>query len=244
MRKPKMILFDYGHTLAYEPDTDFLRGERAVFRHMTANPHHVTPEEACQLGLDIYQRQRICRENGFEMHQHQQLLLKYHSLGLTFDLPMDEVEQLLWQEATPGAPMPGAANMLADLAQRNIRTGVISNIGWSGKALSHRLERLLGHRFEMVLTSSEYGVRKPDPLLFQAALGLASLNARDVWYCGDKITKDVHAAASVGIFPVWYQDSTVEDPFPNKNAGVPITVEHLHITHWTELLNALDQCKE
>lgn len=167
MRKPKMILFDYGHTLAHEPDTDFLRGEKAVFRHLTANPHGITAEEACQLGQDIYQRQLICRENGFEMHQYQQLLLKYHSLGLTFDLPMDEVEQLLWQETTPGAPMPGAADMLADLAQRGIRTGGISNIGWSDKALSHRLERLLGHRFEMVLTSSAYGVRKPTLFCFR-----------------------------------------------------------------------------
>lgn len=79
--------------------------------------------------------------------------------------------------------------------------------------------------------------------MFQAALGLANLNAGDVWYCGDKITNDIHGAASAGIFPVWYQDNTVKDPFPNKNDGLSVTVEHLSITHWAALLNALDHCE-
>jgi len=33
MNKPKMIIFDYGHTLLYEPDFDFVRGEKEVYKH-------------------------------------------------------------------------------------------------------------------------------------------------------------------------------------------------------------------
>lgn len=44
MMRPKMILFDYGHTLLYEPSYDFLRGEIAAFRHVRENPRGVTPE--------------------------------------------------------------------------------------------------------------------------------------------------------------------------------------------------------
>ena len=30
MKKPEMILFDYGHTLAWEPEQDYLRGHRSA----------------------------------------------------------------------------------------------------------------------------------------------------------------------------------------------------------------------
>lgn len=64
MRKPKMILFDYAHTLAWEPDTDFLRGERAVFRHVVSNPRGITPEKASRLGTEIWLVQTLddCEE--------------------------------------------------------------------------------------------------------------------------------------------------------------------------------------
>ncbi|MBE5803183.1 MAG: HAD family hydrolase [Clostridiales bacterium] len=244
MRKPKMILFDYGHTLAYEPDTDFIRGEEAVFRHVTENPQGVTPWQASRLGTEIWLAQRQTRHAGWEQHEHQQLRLKYDSLGLKFDLPMGDLEKLLWTATTPGAAMPGAAEMLAELEQRGIRTGVISNLGWSADALADRLKRLLGHEFEFVMTSSEYGARKPDSLLFRAALSRAGLDAGDVWFCGDEIRADIHGAQSVGMFPVWYQDETIPNGFTHKNEGLAVEGEHLRIRRWTELTQAIDDCEE
>lgn len=140
--------------------------------------------------------------------------------------------------------MPGAPEMLAELRARGIRTGVISNLGWSCEALTERLTRLLGHTFEFVIVSSEYGVRKPNPLLFCVALNKAKLPAWDVWFCGDQIEADIHGARNAGIFPVWYQCDTVENPFEHKNQGVLIKGRHLHIRHWRELLQALDECEE
>lgn len=244
MRKPKMILFDYGHTLVYEPDTDFLRGEAAVFRHVTANPQGATPEEASRLGTQIWLAQREARHGGVEVHEHQQLRLKYDALGLKFDLPMGALERLLWTATTPGEAMPGAAEMLAALRKRGIRTGVISNLGWSGEALEDRLTRLLGHAFEFVLVSSEYGVRKPDPLLFRVALSKAGLDAQDVWFCGDQIETDIRGAQGAGMFPVLYEDAVIPNGFAHKNAGMTVEGEHLHIRRWGELVQAIDDCEE
>lgn len=243
MRKPKMILFDYAHTLAWEPDTDFLRGEEAVFRHIRENPKGVMPQEASALGTSIWLEQRSARHSGVELHEHQQLRLKYDALGVTFDLPMNELEKLLWTETTPGEAMPGAPEMLKALQARGIRTGVISNLGWSEEALTDRLHRLLEHEFEMVLVSSEYGIRKPQPLLFRVALNKAGLEAQDVWFCGDQISADIHGAQGVGMFPVWYECTTVPNDFARKNEGMTIDGEHLHIHHWDELLCALDECE-
>ena len=244
MRKPKMVLFDYAHTLAWEPDADFIRGERAVFEHVTHNPQNVTPEEASALGTEIWLAQRESRHAGWELHEHQQLRLKYETLGLKFDLPLAEIEKLLWTATTPGEAMPGAPEMLEELRRRGIPTGVISNLGWSEQALTDRLRRLLGHEFAFVLVSSEYGARKPDPLLFRVALAKAKLEAGDVWFCGDQIDADIHGAQGVGMFPVWYQCPTVPNGFAKKNEGLTISGQHLHIRHWSELLGAIDDCEE
>ena len=243
MRKPAMILFDYAHTLAWEPQPDFIRGEKTVFAHVQDNPHHVSPEEAARLGTELFLSARDCRHSGWEVHEHQYLQLKYDLLGLTFDLPLNELEKLLWTAACPGEVMPGVQEMLAELRTRGIRTGVISNLGWSGEALADRLHRLLpGHAFEFVISSSDVAVRKPNPLIFQAALSRAGLSAEEVWFCGDQIDADIFGAQSSGIFPVWYEDTTIPNGFARKNACLTITGEHLHIHHWHELIAALDAC--
>ncbi len=244
MRKPAMILFDYGDTLCREPDPDFLRGERAVFAHVIGNPRHITPEEATSFSNEQFLSALPCRRSGWELHEHQLMRLKYELLGLTFDLPLADIEALRWTAASPGEPMPGAADMLRALRQRGIRTGVISNLGWSGDALTDRLQRLLPeHRFEFVLASSEYGIRKPNPLIFRLALAKAGLSPEEVWFCGDQIEADVLGAQAAGIFPVWYDCDTIPTPFTAKNAGMTITGDHLHIHHWKELLAALCQCQ-
>ena len=51
MKKPDMILFDYGHTLLYEPEFDFLKGEKAVFEYIKENPLKVTPEDVYTFGM-------------------------------------------------------------------------------------------------------------------------------------------------------------------------------------------------
>jgi putative hydrolase of the HAD superfamily len=165
--------------------------------------------------------------------------LAYELLGLKFSVSIEEAERILWDNTSIGAVMPYADEMLRYISKRGIRSGVVSNIGWSGKALQTRIDRLLpDNRFEFVIASSEYMVRKPNPLIFELALKKVNLSASDVWFCGDSPTADVEGAASIGIFPVWYEDLTVENPFRESNSNVP-NCEHLHIHDWRELVEIL-----
>lgn len=238
MRTPRMILFDYGHTLCYEYDTDFLRGERAVFDHVTENPHGVTPEEAFKLGSRLFADAESVRRSGYEVHEWPLLRLKYESLGLRFDVPLEELEIILANAADPDRLMPGVQDMLAGLRQLGVRTGVISNLGWSGNALTARLRALLPeHEFEFILASSEYALRKPNPLLFQVALERAALPASEVWYIGDSIAADVTGAKNAGLFPVLYKDDSIPNPWAKKDAG--LTADCLTISRWRELTELL-----
>ncbi len=45
MKRPKMILFDYGQTLVSEAPLDGVKGTEAVMRYCTENKYHLTAEQ-------------------------------------------------------------------------------------------------------------------------------------------------------------------------------------------------------
>lgn len=245
LRKPEMILFDYGRTLLHENGFDLLRGERALFRHVISNPDNITPEQANALDNELFSRENELRKNGFEPHEIPLLRLKYEYLGIKFDVDIEQAEKILWDNASVGERMPHVDELLECLDINGIRSGVISNIGWSGRALSERINRLLPeNRFEFIMASSEYGLRKPDRLLFGAAMKKARLPAEKIWYCGDNISADIIGAHGAGIFPVHYEELTVENPFSAQNSGISVDFEYLHIHSWKEMIKILDAMGE
>lgn len=238
MNKPKMILFDYGQTLMREDKPDFLMGEAAVFAHVKHNPHNATMDVAMKLGNKLFENAQAVRDLGDELREDQLLKAKYDALGIRFDVSMGEIEDILWNAACPGVPTFFAAHMLRELERRRIRTGVISNLCWTGDALKRRLRKAFPeHTFDCVITSSDYGVRKPHRLLFMAALEKAGVSARDAWYCGDNYDTDVWGASRMGMFPVWYESDM---PGIVRKEKTQEDVEHLHITNWYQLLDHLD----
>ena len=241
MKKPKMILFDYGHTLLCEPDFNSLRGEEALFAYVTKNPHNLTPAQINEFGQDVFEKMGAAREIGLELHQRQFQSILYEYLGLEFSVSFPEAEKILWDNFSAGALMPNADKIIDYINGRGIRSGVISNIGWSGAALTERINRLLPqNKFEFVIASSEYIFRKPNPMLFELSLRKAGLVAGDVWFCGDNIKADVEGSSAVGMFPVWYDDEVMENPWRGQNKGMLPNCGHLHIHDWLELIEILD----
>ncbi len=241
MNKPRMVIFDYGHTLLFEPEDNFLRGEKEIYKHIIRNPKHLTIDEINKFGTELFQKYDVVRKQGFEIHEYQALKMKYEYLGIELDISYAEAEEILWNHVSWGACMPFVEEMLASLKEHGIRSGVISNIGWSGNALTERINRLLPkNQFEFIIASSEYGIRKPNPMIFELAIQKANLQPSDVWYCGDNVKADVYGARSVGIFPVFYEEETVENPWQGQNDGLQIDFEHLHIHSWVEMINILN----
>lgn len=242
MNKPRMIIFDYGHTLLYEPKSDFINGEKEIYKHIVKNPKQLTIEEIEKFGKDLFQQCDVCRKQGFELHEWQLMRLKYEYHGIELDISYTEAEKILWNHVSWGARMPFVEEMLYYLKEKGIRSGVISNIGWSGNALRERINRLLPkNQFEFIIASSEYGIRKPNPLIFELALQKAELKPNDVWYCGDNMKADVYGARGAGIFPVFYEEDTIENPWQEKNCDLQIDFEYLHIHSWSEIINILDK---
>ena len=243
MARPEMILFDYGGTLLREPGWDLLRGEEAVFRHVAYNPRRCTPEDLCAWEKNYFQSLQMVRDAGAELTEIQLLRLKYESHGIRLDISYEEAEWILWEHTAPiteACVCPHIREVLGVLREKGIRTGVISNIGWTGAALSRRIHTLLpGHAFECILASSDYGIRKPDGRLFQVALVRAELRPEQVWFCGNTWDKDIEGARAAGMKAVFYQG-----PGEGRGGNVPQFPEDrgiLVISDWLELPDRLEE---
>src|SRR5262249_25652214 len=97
----------------------------------------------------------------------------------------------------------GAKALLESLSQKGYRPGIISNT--SGLASRAEILALLPADFSvaafercLVLFSSEVGIEKPDPQIFQLALERAGLPAGDCVFCGENLNETL-AAQQVGL---------------------------------------------
>lgn len=239
---PEMIIFDYGHTLLYESDWDSKRGDKELFKHVSKNPDNVTVDDYIRVINEVYGKVTEVRENeGCDFSAAVADRTVSELLNIEFSLTPLEREIVFWNAAAKVALMPDSDRMLDHLNEKGIRTGVISNLLWSGEALRNRFDRLLpNNKFEFVITSSDYIFRKPSRVLFDIALNKAGLSPEKVWYCGDNPIADIEGAANAGIFPVWY-DSDIDFDRDIKGRFNTPQCEHLHIKNWNKMIKILDK---
>ncbi len=236
MRRPKWVLFDYGETLVHEEDGGLEAGYDAVLRLAVENPRGTTPADVLAISDTFYREILHCaREHCVELYRPNVERLIFETLGVRFDLPYEVLDDVFWDAAHPGTQAPGMPEFLAFLKTENIPTGVVSNLSFSGCSLRRRLDRLFpANDFRFVIATSEYGIRKPAPAIFNLAIAKTGVAAEDVWYVGDNAHADVLGAASVGIFPVWYR-SGLKCSYRDARANATPEVAHMCVTELGEL---------
>ena len=239
MRKPKMILFDYGQTLVAEDGFDGVKGTIAVMRHAIQNKYNMTPEriqqEANAINRELKRFDPKARaQNIVEIPNHMFTAYLYESMGIRIDLPADEIDRIFWDAASPGKPTPGIKGFLDYLWTNEIRTAVLSNISYAGAVVSERINRLLpDNHFEFILASSEVLFRKPHPRIFRLALEKAALKPEEVWYVGDNYDCDVAGAHNSRLTPIWYKGALDFAQADHKDV--------IHIHAWSELQEMIEQ---
>jgi putative hydrolase of the HAD superfamily len=239
-RLPEMILFDYGHTLIYEPKWSARRGMEALLARATRNPDGVRVDDIMPRYHEIFGGcVGSVRRQGFDVHGADALRTVCESMGVEFDRSELDIEEAFWNGTADAAIMPDADKMIECINSLGIRSGVISNLTWSQQALSRRINRLLpDNRFEFIMSSREYIIRKPNTILFDIALRKAKLPADKVWFCGDNPTFDVLGAHNAGIFPVWY-DNDIERGYRDYSGDIVPDFEHFYIKEWSEMIEEL-----
>jgi len=233
MKLPKMIMFDYGQTLVNEAKFDGIKGTEAVLKHATKNKYNRTVEEV-QAAADSINKE-LGRFDPLKKHlfqvevpNHMFTAYLYESLGIEISLAPEQIDKVFWDAAAPGMPTDGIEEFLNFLREQGVRTGVISNISYSGVAVKERIASVIpNHEFEFVIATSEYMYRKPNKRIFELALEKAELKPEDVWYIGDQYECDIVGAQNAEIFPVWYIGA-IDLPYTEKE-GI------LTVKSWSEL---------
>jgi len=114
---------------------------------------------------------------------------------------------------------PDIGSSLEALREREIRLGIVCDVGFSGGELLRELlagEGLLGH-FDGWGFSDEVGHYKPAPQIFEAALGALGAEPGEAMHVGDLRRTDVAGAAAHGMRTARYRgmnDEGEADPGP------------------------------
>jgi putative hydrolase of the HAD superfamily len=93
--------------------------------------------------------------------------------------------------------MPGAADLLARLAQTSLRLGVVSNFDRRLYPILRNLGIL--DRFEHVIISSEVGADKPSARIFAEVLRRFQVEANEALHVGDEEETDRAGARAIGM---------------------------------------------
>lgn len=205
MTKPRAIILDMGGTILRQQSYDPVYATLRLLA-FAENPRNISANAIRAAAVEIQTKtfDRIDR-SLMELPAKAFHRLLFDRFGITFDLSEDELAMEFWRAAMVMVPEPNVEMALKAAEESGVRLLVLSNSTFGAPCLRNELERhgLKGY-FEYIMASADYGLRKPDPLLYQAALGLLGVAAKDVWMISNSLEGDLQTALTMGMHPVWY----------------------------------------
>jgi len=226
MIHPRCILFDFGQTLMQTNFDRQLWIERWL--ELSSNPGNVTTQMVREYADVLIEASKPIRDIAnmeFSRRQFERNLCD--RLGVSFDLSSEELD-IEFVKTYIQMPEPGVTEMLTTFSRLGIRMGVVSNSVLGGHSLAYVLEKhgLLQY-FDYVMSSADYGFRKPHPQIFMTALAKSGSKPEETWFIGDSLSMDVAGAQKVGIKAVWYN--------PNGDTGNDAKPD-VEISSWKEFV--------
>ncbi len=138
------------------------------------------------------------------------------------------LERFIRSEIIDYAPPENARRVLRELHDLELPMGVVSNSIFSSDLLLSDIRELsLVEAFRFVVSSAEFGLRKPHPAIFRDAVEKLGSNPAATWYVGDLWENDVAGASRAGLIPVWLNADVTAPP--------PASIPHLRAGNWAEL---------
>ncbi|HEY3209437.1 MAG TPA: HAD family hydrolase [Actinomycetota bacterium] len=221
MQPVRAILFDFGHTLV-----DFQRTQEALhaaYEQIRARIEAVAYMEVPEL-LDLVERvaggvDRLVAES-YEQNRMEEVdqaeLFRQALSGIGFDLPDDVIEHIVALDHSAYSNsitvQPEVLATLERLQRAGFPMGLVSNISLRPDLMRADLERMgLGTYLHATVFSSEVGVRKPDPRIFQEALDRLGVEPGETTFVGDRLYDDVSGAQAAGMRAVLTRQFRHED---------------------------------
>ena len=224
--KPEAILFDLGSTLLKDRMSGGLNDR--VRAHLDAEAFAPFVKQGFDLPRALADAMDQMYKAGLEEF-HVKAWLSENLLGELSD-PAGSPEALekdIRSSIIHYSPPEDSVRVLRELMRMEIPMAVVSNTIFSAELLRHDLkEHSVLEAFQFVLSSAEFGMRKPHPSIFLNAVRQIGSQPASTWYVGDLWLNDVMGSTDAGLVPVWL----------NANAETPVNpVPHNRVRNWTEL---------
>jgi putative hydrolase of the HAD superfamily len=125
-------------------------------------------------------------------------MLKHMNKGSEFLPSLSQLYTEVVFRHLPG-PLEGTANLLEHLKTKGIPTAIVSNTIHG--PIERKLLKLHGFEafFDALIFSSEVGLRKPRPEIFQAALDMLGAEPENTVHVGDNVEADIEGALAAGL---------------------------------------------
>lgn len=145
----------------------------------------------------------------------------------------DELDRFLAAEHAAWEPARALGSqthaLLDSLRDRGLATGLVSNAFDPGWLLHEDLARMgLAERLDAAVFSSEVGMRKPHPAIFEAVLSRLGVGPEEALFVGDRRYEDVRGAKALGmttVLALWFRaDEDDRGMDPDFEAFTPMDV--------------------
>ena len=241
MKLPKLVAFDFGGTL-------FIDGKFSLFdgldglRREALNPDAADTLTLCAVMDDIERRARNCLSDNtgarVEIRLQETLRNLLAVSGLVFPFGLTQCELVFDAANSTREKTPFMSELLAFLARRGIRTGVISNTVLSGEAMKAIVDRWYpGNEMSFVFTSADFIFCKPGADMFLAAAKTAGVKPEECFYCGDSVEADVAGALGAGMQAVLYDTAGARGSETRLRDGR----EYTAVGGWEHLIALLER---
>lgn len=194
------LLFDLDHTLL---DSD--ASEIAAYAHTMEMIGLPDPDDHFERYLRInHAMWREVERGGIQPAEvrHRRFEQFVAEVGIDAD-PMAMADAFVWGLGAFGDLYDGARDVLAELAGRGVLAMVTNGLSEVQRA---RIERLdIGGYFDAIVISSEVGVTKPRPEIFDITFErLGAPPKESAMMIGDSLTSDIRGGADYGLATCWY----------------------------------------
>ena len=213
----KAVIFDIDNTL-----TDFMKMKRAAVDAAVEGMMDAgLPGMKDDLVKEVFE---VYWKEGIEDQKIFDKILKAKLGRIDFKILAGGI--LAYRRAKNGTMTlyPRVNHALMDLMKLGIKRTVISDAPKMEVWL--RIVSLgLHHYFDDIITSEDFGVKKPDPKPYRRALELLGTKAEETLMVGDWPDRDIKGAKGVGMLTAW---AKYGDTFGTKESGADYVLNDIY----------------
>ena len=192
-RRIESVLFDLDNTLidrtgAFRSFCVELYGTNDAIRQACSE------QEAVSFMVELDQDGMCDRRRLFE-----QVILKWPG---SFEDEEEAVGMYMSRYPALASLDPSTLRLLDDLRSRGVPVGIVTNGSSEMQWAKVRSTGLVG-LVDAIVVSGDLGVHKPDPRIFECALGKIDARAEGTLFVGDNPVADILGASAVGMTSAW-----------------------------------------